>query len=58
MNWTESLLTHLSCSGADVYEPASCPKGDSLCKKFDSYHSKLFRVRIFNLRFVSYVMIE
>ena len=58
MNWTESLLTRLSCIGADVFEPASRPKGDSLCTKFDSFQSKLFRVRIFNLRFVSYVMIE
>ena len=49
MNWTESLLTRLSCNRADVYEPASRLKlkEDNLCTKFDSFHSKLFRVRIF-----------
>ena len=37
MNRTELLLTRLSRSGADVYEPASRPIGDSVCSNLTTF---------------------
>jgi len=53
--WNELL-----CIGADVCEPESRPKGDSLCRptKCSYFHSKLLKLRMIKLWFVSYAMIE